>query len=227
MRTLTISYHLQGSGLQRGYAFSTPTDGIAPETVKAIWRGAMPRGSVWNRYIGARSLKCLPLPSGEVALCDVTVTDQRDEAGRTGIRQAEILLGTAAEIDRLLHERLADLPAEITAEAEQRLGSREWQLLFKKHRDTTKPRSMVKPQTILTQDYTPEGWQFVEACILLLATRSTLLTNLIEVSPRVNPFADRRLSFTTLALDPHDELRVIGMPRPHVDEGHFPAVLLT
>ena len=54
--------------------------------------------------------------------------------------------------------------------------------------------------------------RFVEACILLLATRSTLLTNLIEISPAINPFADRILSFTTLALDYREEGRIVALP---------------
>jgi hypothetical protein len=212
MRQLTIDYLLDGR--RRGYTFTTPTDGIDPESHKTIWRNAMPRGQGWGEavYVGASSLKCFPLPSGEAALCETVITDLRDEMGRSGIRRTTIdLLTVSAYIDEL-RRRLAALPGALVSEAEARLMSREWQLLFRKNREARRPRSMIKPQTILAYPYMDGDWRFVEACILLLATRSTLLTNLIEMSPKVNPFADRVLSFTTLALDYREEGRMIAVP---------------
>jgi hypothetical protein len=111
-----------------------------------------------------------------------------------------------------MKQRLSQLPAQTTAQAEARLNSRDWQLLFRKNREAKRPKTMIKPQTILAYPYYTATWHFVEACILLLASRQTLLTNLIEVSPKVNPFADRVLSFTTLALDYQDEGRIVAMP---------------
>ncbi|HLU09749.1 MAG TPA: hypothetical protein VK003_08780 [Oceanobacillus sp.] len=216
MRQLTIDYILEGR--RRGYNFTTPTDGIDAETVKAIWRGAMPRGQGWGAYRDARSLKCFALPSGEVAICETTITDMRDELGRSGIRRTVIDIVTARTYVENLKHRLNTLPQELIAQAEAKLSSREAQLLFKKNREAKRPKSMIKPQTILAYPYSAEGWQFVEACILLLATRSTLLTNLIEMSPKVNPFADRVLSFTTLALDYQDEGRIVAMPLERVRE---------
>ncbi|MCK6580696.1 MAG: hypothetical protein L6Q98_21600 [Anaerolineae bacterium] len=215
MRTLTLDYLLDGD--RRGYTFTTPTDDLPPDVVKALWRGTMPRGQGWgeDRFSGARALKVFGLPDGSAAICDVIVTDQRDELGRRGIRRAVIALGGARESRALLSDRLRALPPPIVAEAERRLTSREWALLFRKYRDAAKPRSFVKPQTLLAYPYTPDdpsSWTFVEACLLLLATRATLLTNLIEVDPAVNPFADRVLSFTTLALDFRDEGRIVALP---------------
>lgn len=213
MRTLTLDYLLDGD--RRGYTFTTPTDDLPPDTVKVLWRGAMPRGQGWGeaRFSGARSLKVFPLPSGEAAICDVTITDLRDELGRKGIRRAEIALMTARECQTALMHRLAALPMAVVNEAERRLTSREWALLFKKHRDAKQPRSLVKPQTVLAYPYKDVAdWQFMEACLLLLATRATLLTNLIEVDPIVNPFADRILAFTTLALDPLEAGRIVALP---------------
>lgn len=223
MRQLTLDYRLEGD--RRGYAFTTPTDDLDPETVKALWRCAMPRGQGWDDplLIGARSLKCFSAPSGEIALAEVTVTDMRDETGRMGIRRAEIGLRTPAEHATHLRARLSAMPPALIADAEARLTSREWALLFKKQRRHQPPRSVVKPQTILTAPYSSETWAFIEACILLLASRTTLLTNLIEVSPAVNPFADRALSFTTLALDSRDETRLIAIPLHRLPEG-APAV---
>ncbi len=217
MRHLTIDYLLEGD--RRGYSFTTPTDGLAPEVVKALWRGVMPRGQGWDeaRFIGARSLKCFALPSGEVALCDVVVTEAQDEVGRKGIRGATIAVLTVRESQTELKNRLSALPAAVTVEAERLLTSREWALLLRKYRDSKKPKTIVKPQTILAYRFAPMpaesgSWRFVEACLLLLATRSTLLTNLIEVDPAVNPFADRVLSFTTLALDYREEGRIVALP---------------
>lgn len=218
MRQLTIDYVLDGR--RRGYNFTTPTNGIDPETLKAIWRGAMPRGQGWgaNIYVGAHSLKCFPLPSGEVAVCETTITDLRDELGRGGIRRTLIDLMTVRTYVDYLKSKLNALPQHLIAQAETKLSSREWQLLFKKNRATRRPKTMLKAQTILAYPYHGDSWQFVEACILLLATRSTLLTNLIEMSPKVNPFADRVLSFTTLALDYQEEGRIVAVPLERASE---------
>ena len=212
MRNLTIDYVLDGR--RRGYTFTTPTDGIDADSHKTIWRNAMPRGQGWgaNGYVGARSLKCFALPNGEVALSDTVVTDLQDEVGRSGIRRTTIdLMTVGAHMDEL-KRRLAAVPPSLVIRAEARLTSREWQLLFRKNREAKRPKSMIKPQTILAYPYHNSDWRFVEACILLLATRSTLLTNLIEMSPKVNPFADRVLSFTTLALDYQEEGRIVAIP---------------
>lgn len=212
MRQLTIDYVLDGR--RRGYSFTSSTDHFDAEALKTIWRNAMPRGQGWGEPIfrNARSLKCFPLPSGEVAFCQTIITDKRDEVGRSGIRQTVIDVMTVGEYEEYIKQRLSQLPAQTTAEAEIRLNSRDWQLLFRKNREAKRPKTMIKPQTILAYPYHAAAWEFVEACILLLASRQTLLTNLIEVSPRVNPFADRVLSFTTLALDYQDEGRIVAMP---------------
>lgn len=207
MRQLEIGYLLEGT--RRGYNFTTPTDGIDPETLKALWRGAMPRGQGWGDYPAARSLKCFGLESGEAAACDITVTDQVDEVGRTGIRRATISIMPLKEYRAFLLERLSRLPATTVSDAEKRLSSREWELLFRKYRELGKPKTMIKPQTILAYE---GDWSFIEACMLLLATRSTLLANLLEVSPAINPFADRVFAFTTLALDYREEGRLVALP---------------
>lgn len=225
MPQLTIGYLLEGT--RRGYNFTSPTDGVDPETLKAVWRGAMPRGQGWDKYPDAASLKCFPLESGEAAICDVTLTDMQDEVGRRGIRRATINVLLPRDYQRLLVERLHALPPALVREAERRLGSHEWELLFRKYRDTKKPKTIIKPQTILAYPYSAEGWRFVEACILLLATRSTLLTNLIEISPAINPFADRLLSFTTLALDYREEGRIVALPLDKVQAFDVPYIHLT
>lgn len=215
MQTLTLDYVLEGR--QRGYQFTSPTTGIPPDMLKRIWRSAMPRGKAWGdpRFRGASSLKCFTLDEsgkGRVAACEVSGTDQVDELGRTGIRRARIHIFTFEQHAAYLAARLEAVPAAITQEAERKLRSRDWELLFRKHSDARRPATLWKPQTILVSEYTPEKWQFVEACLLLLVTRSTFLTNLIELTPKFNPFADKALAFTTLALDPDDDGRLIALP---------------
>ncbi len=214
MRDLAIGYALEGA--RRGYSFTTPTDGLDPNTLKAIWRGVMPRGQGWERYPDTTVLKCFSLDNGEAVQCEVSVADMQDEVGRRGIRQAAIRVESPAEFRRDLLARLYALPAEMVADAERKLYSREWELLFKKYRDAKKPKTILKPQTILAYPYSAARWPFVEACILLLVTRSTLLTNLIELSPAINPFADKILSFTTLALDYREEGRIVALPLDRV-----------
>lgn len=227
MRELAIGYVLEGA--RRGYSFTSPTDGVEPDALKAIWRGAMPRGQGWEQYADATALKCFPLDGGEAVVCDVALTDMQDEVGRRGIRRAAIQILSPGEYQDHLSARLRALPKAVVTRAERKLYSSEWELLFKKYRDTKKPKTILKPQTILAYPYdSADGWRFVEACILLLATRSTLLTNLIEITPTINPFADRILSFTTLALDYREEGRIVALPRdrmraftdvPYIDIG--------
>ncbi|MFN8529237.1 MAG: hypothetical protein U0670_11530 [Anaerolineae bacterium] len=229
MQTLTLEYVLEGR--QRGYQFTSATQGIPPELLKQVWRLAMPRGKSWSdpAYRAARSLKCFTLDEtgrGLAAACEITGTDQVDEVGRTGIRRALIHLHTWDEHTAYLHARLASLPVDLVARAEKQLYSREWQLLFRKHRDRTRSNGPVKPQTVLAYPYTPQGWDFVEACLLLLVTRATLLTNLIELSPKINPFADRVLSFTTLALDPREAGRLVAIPAACAEDANAPVINL-
>lgn len=211
MRELSIGYVLEGA--RRGYNFITPTDGIDPDALKAIWRSAMPRGQGWgaDQFRAAHSLKCFALDTGEAVVCDVSMTDMVDEVGRKGIRRADIRIMNERDYRAHLLSRLNALPPSVVREAEKRLYSREWELLFKKYRQLDRPKTMLKPQTILAYPY-GDDWQFVEACILMLVTRTTLLANLIEVSPAINPFADRVFPFTTLALDYRDEGRLVALP---------------
>ncbi|NJL56806.1 hypothetical protein HC928_17885 [bacterium] len=82
--TLVIEYVHEGH--QRGYNFTSPTDGYTDAALKQVWRGAMPRGQGWGAegLAGAHALKSFVLDDGRVALSRVTVTDQADDAGRRG-----------------------------------------------------------------------------------------------------------------------------------------------
>lgn len=211
LRSLHIAYVLTGA--QRGYTLSADA-GVPADAQKAIWREALPRGQGWDdpAFTGARSLHCWPLGAGMAALSHTTITDQRDELGRGGIKQAHIVYGTLREIATALHDRLTVLPGHTLATAESALASQAWGLLFSRYRENM---PAMKPRTLLTFPYTPAGWLFIEACMLLLATRATLLANLIEVTPQINPLADRMLSFVTLTLDPREQSRLLALPAAH------------
>jgi len=225
--TLALDYALTGQ--RRGYTLG-PAGAVPPDVYRIIWRQALPRGQGWDApaYRGARALKCFAIDDRMAALSAITITDRRDEMGRGGIRQAVIHYGTHDEIRRALRDRLDQLSPLIVHRAESALTSRAWALLFKRHWESTRG---LKPQTVLVFPYVEARWPFIEACLLLLATRATLLTNLIELSPTVNPFADKLLSFTTLALDPRDETRLVAIPAgapalagvPYVDLSSAPS----
>lgn len=196
--SLVIDYVLEGEN--RGYNFVTPTDHLAPAMVRTIWRQAMPRGQGWNaaHYIGARSLKCIPLENGRVAFSEVVVTDKRDELGRQGIRRAEVLIARAAEYQALMQARYEALPVHVRTAAESRIGLGLWKRVF----DKTLPRLKGDSQIILAHPYTSaQDWQVVEAVVLRLA-----MARMVKGWGRFTPF-------TTLALDYREESRLVAVPQ--------------
>jgi hypothetical protein len=195
---LVIDYILDGQ--DRGYRFITPTDHLNPEIVRTIWRNAMPRGQGWGTavYVGARSLKCIPLDLYRVAVSDVTVTGRRDELGRQGLRRAEITLMTTAEYADYLEALWAQQPVALREYAERRFGMRLWRRLA----DAALPRMSTASQIVLTYPYTGvESWRVVEACVLKLALTQRARPQDLPVTP-----------FTTLALDYRDESSVVALP---------------
>ncbi len=215
MTELVIEYVLDGR--RPGYNFTTPTNGHDPDTLKAIWQQAMPRGQGWRDYIGARALKCFPLEGGrQAAIAEVTVTDQADEIGRQGIRRAEITLLDGADFLDYLALRLALLPEKARQEAERRLTWRHWKQIM--DRAAPKPRKQAG-QIVLAGEYTgPAGWQVMEAAVLIVATSQRVRA--LKGWPRVLPL-------TTLALDPRDESRLVAIPLARLSRhnGSKPIVL--
>lgn len=196
--SLVIDYVLEGEN--RGYNFITPTDHLAPATVRTIWRQAMPRGQGWNaaRYLAAHSLKCIPLENGRVAFSDVVVTAMQDEVGRQGIRRAEVQIAPAADYQSLMQARYAALPLAVRTAAEDKIGLGLWKRVF----DKTLPKLKGDSQIILAHPYTnAEAWQVVEAVVLRLA-----MARLVKGWGKFTPF-------TTLALDYREESRLVAVPQ--------------
>jgi hypothetical protein len=208
MTDLVIAYVLDGP--RPGYAFTTPPNGTDPETLKAIWRQAMPRGQGWRHYIGARTLKCFPLDGGRrAAIARVTVTDQADEIGRQGIRRAEITILSGEDILDYLALRLAMLPEAARAAAEERLTLPRWTQIL----DRALPKARRRAgQIVLAAPYTDAaGWQVVEAAVLMIATAPPL--RLASGWPRIPPL-------TTLALDTREESRLVAVPLTELPRLH-------
>jgi hypothetical protein len=197
---LVIEYGLDGG--QPGYRFRPPVRGFSEEALRVIWRCAMPRGQGWggNSYVGARSLKCFPVDAHTAALSLVTVTDQQDEVGRRGIRRAEITLVPARDHLAYLERRLEAYPASVRAAAQHRLPPYLWRRIL----DKAVPKLKRGQPVVLAHPYTgPQSWQFIEALMLRLVTSRAV--RLIEGWGAVS-------SFTTLALDWHDESRLVALP---------------
>jgi hypothetical protein len=197
MRELILEYVLEGQ--QRGYNFTSPTKGFHDDTLKSIWRSAMPRGQGWGAYVGARALKIFALEDGRAALSEVIVTDLRDESGRGGIRRAVIQVMQPGALVEVLGIRLAHYPADVQAVIAKRptLGQSARIL------ERAMPKMRNYPQLILSHPYAnPTDWQTVEALALKLALSPLLL----------KWRRDQLVPITTLALDYRDESAVVLLP---------------
>ena len=193
MGRLTIEYDLNGE--RRGYTFTSPTHHYDDLILKEIWRNAMPRGQGWSaaRYIGARSIKCFPLSNAQVAVCEVTVTDQEDEHGRRGIRRAVIDTMSAEVVAHHLHSRLQAYPSDVQEAAENWYGWVEGAF----------PRLKKGQPLVLAYPFaTARQWWRTEALVLRLV--------MTPLKP-MRKWEDA-LSFTTLALSYRSDSQVIAVP---------------
>lgn len=194
MTPLVIEYVLDGH--MRGYNFTSNTKGYSDDILKLIWRSAMPRGQGWAAYVGARSLKCFPLGDGRVAVSDVTITAQRDESGRGGIRRAEVQVLDGGSFPAYLNQHLSTISSGGVSGAKEALGFWRRQNILSK---APAPRDK-KTQLIFTRAYRDlADWSHVEALMLLLA-RDYL------------PKWGRQIAFTTLALTHREEAPVLALP---------------
>lgn len=205
MRQLVIEYLLEG--VHRGYAFTSPTQGVPEETLRTIWRLAMPRGQGWGGTVYAGSLALKGFAAGEhtAALSQVTVTDQQDEIGRRGIRRVVIWLMSPDECVLHLRQRLDSLYRELLARGV--VTPRQWAKLG----DSLTHRLRGKNQVILSHPYqTPAHWKMVEALVLRLS--------LTHQGP--DTCWNKFVPFTTLALDARDESRLVAVPAQHAAQLH-------
>lgn len=199
MRQLVIEYLFEGH--KRGYNFTSPTNGFNDDTLKTVWRSAMPRGQGWGAAVfeGAQSLKTFPLPDGRIALAEVTVTGARDEGGRGGIRRAVVDIMQPGEYADALRPRLAAYPPLAQAAASRKPG-------FGRR---TMPKVSGDKQIVLSHPYMQgDSWQVVEAIILHEAVE--------HLNRRWG--GAHYFSFTTLALDYREESQVVVLPEARAEE---------
>lgn len=199
MRQLVLEYVFEGH--KRGYNITSPTNGFNDDTLKTVWRSAMPRGQGWGAdvYVDAHSLKSFPLPDGRIALADVNVTGLKDESGRGGIRKAVVDIMQPGEYLDALKARFSRYPQPIQGEAN--------------HKPTFGRRRIPKvqgdSQVVLAYPYkTADAWQIVEALIL---------TEAIELLDR-RWLGSKFFPFTTLALEYRDESQVVVLPESRANE---------
>ncbi|MBN1311551.1 MAG: hypothetical protein JXB30_09040 [Anaerolineae bacterium] len=197
---LVIDYVLDGS--RPGYTLHHADD-LDQAAVKAVWRAAMPRGHGWSdpRLIGATSIKSFALPGDHAAISHVLVTDQVDEHGRAGIRRAEIDVIPGAAAQDVLKHLMGCYPASVRTAANHKLNFGRWLTILNR----ALPRLLERnDQIVLTHPYTTAvEWQVIEYIVLYLAT--TWSVRALRGWPRV-------ISLTTLALDVHEEARIVAMP---------------
>jgi hypothetical protein len=214
MPKLVIEYQLDGK--RPGYAFSPPTQAFDDQTLKIIWRHAMPRGQGWGRpsYAGAQSLKTFRLDKRRYAVSTATVTDQRDESGRGGIRRAEIdVMGTAAYL-KFLEGRIRRYPAALQQAADRRLTHTFWQQVLDKLTPKLKPHRQI----VLAHPYVDPGeWALMEVLVMKVATSRRI--RLIKGWGAVN-------SFTTLALDYREESSIVALPLERAQQLDYGAVVV-
>lgn len=196
---LVLEYIFEGR--QRGYNFTSPTQGYSEDMLRAIWRNAMPRGQGWRaeKYIGTEALKCFPVTRAHIAISQVTVTDQRDESNRGGIRRAVIEVIAADAYLPFLRKRYDSLSASIQNDAKELLTY--WQRIRMLNRMPKKHRKAE--QLVLTHPYsTAADWRVIEAVVLSLA--------LNPIGPLLS--WRRPISLTTLTLNHQEESALVGMP---------------
>jgi hypothetical protein len=199
MRQLIIEYLFEGH--KRGYNFTSPTLGFNDDTLKHVWRNAMPKGQGWGAdvYRNARALKSFMMLDGRIALSETTVTGLKDENGRGGIRRAVIDVMQPGEYLDNLRSRLAGYPTSVRARSVRKPG------FGQHHIPTIKGDSQV----ICSHPYTSaESWQKIEA--LVLTTACDYLDR--------RWFGSRVIAFTTLALDYNEESQLVVLPEQRAQQ---------
>jgi hypothetical protein len=139
------------------------------------------------------------LEGGGVALSEVTVTDQRDESGRAGIRRAVIDVMPPGDFHAHLQKRWDSYSYSIQSQVERRLNgglrARIW--------DRSMPKFNKEPQIVFSAAYsTPADWEVIEALVIKLM--------LAPITPMRR--WGKIIPFTTLALDHREESRVVVLP---------------
>ena len=104
MMNATLPFAIITSTGTKGYHCTEHSSGLSDSLIATLERKALPYGSGWGEYAGARSIKGFPLEKGTMALSFVEVTDQRDDHGRPGILRAHCVVADYKHYASLLRE---------------------------------------------------------------------------------------------------------------------------
>ena len=104
MMNATLPFAIITSAGTQGYHCTEHSSGLSDSLIATLERKALPYGSGWGEYAGARSIKGFPLEKGAMALSFVEVTDQRDDHGRPGILRAHCVVADYKQYASLLRE---------------------------------------------------------------------------------------------------------------------------
>ncbi len=209
---MTIRYVSITSRGSHGYHCVYHSDGLSPSDVALLERTALPYGSNWGSFIGARSIKVFPIASERTAISYIRVVDSADDHGRRGILECQCALITTGQLIRLL--KLPDFSFDTIINKPDALYS-----ILGGHGPVNDPLPDIQPKpgilprhtsllkllagrkVILKREYRgPEDWRSVEHSIrtFVLGLPSALI---------------RYASFATLTLSEADDMRIIAVPR--------------
>lgn len=201
---MKIPYAIIGYIPGKGYGFIEHSPELDESSLAKIWRQAIPRGTGWSTFIGARILKGFHIGQASVVVSSIRVTKEQDEFGRSGLLKASVQIMSPSEYVQHLRKELADLPQIARDEAERKFPTLS-QLMLKTTRHL---RTMiVHPYQGVTD------WQTIEALTLRLV---------LSLPKPLIP----KLSFTTLALSATDEARIVALPLRQAEDIHHRAIYI-
>ena len=85
-------YAIITSSGKRGYHCTAHSPNLDETTIQTLEQMALPFGSAWQLYIGARSIKAFPLQNEQMAISYTGVTDRQDDYGRPGVLISKCLV---------------------------------------------------------------------------------------------------------------------------------------
>lgn len=170
-----------------GYKVTAFSQDLSRDEVKYIRDHSVPKGTGWDSYIGAESLKAFPLPdASRMAVSIAKVTSAKDEAGRHGLLSIEVEIYTREKYWQFLDDYYRTLLR---------------QYRFESHTLQEIPARAIpkKKQLVLAYPFSRNShlseWKYVEAVILKAVLMKPLAT-----------------SFTTFALSAYRESQVVVLP---------------
>jgi hypothetical protein len=189
---------------------------LEDKIVARIFDSAMPDGSDWFRYVGARIVKGFTLPGNRMCICYASVTDRTDAAGAAGLLETQcIVTNDDAHYRALLWQpgfafnevwqALADNPTHLTKVLDQIRNAPKTtrgvaSSLFASLR-SLRYRAMLRipGRIVLRRPFAnAEQWETVESEV------QRILRAMEEFAP-----------FTTMTLSPAGRHGVLAVPQSH------------